>query len=62
MTPTDAATLLVEMYGNYRKFSNLHNEKYERAIALACAALQHQVPEAIIPLSSFTYAKGGIKE
>lgn len=61
MTPTDAATLLVELYGRYRH-SNSADPKYERAIALACSALQHTVPEAIIPLHTSVFAKGGIKE
>lgn len=59
MTPTDAATLLVELYGRYMKKDGA-DQKYERAIALACAALQRATPEAIIPLHNFV--RGGVKE
>lgn len=60
MTPTDAATLLVEMYGKYRQ-AHVANPDYERAIALACATLQRGVPEAIIPLG-MRYTPGGVKK
>jgi hypothetical protein len=61
MTPTDAAARLVELYGNYRKYcANSTNPEYEKAIAMACAALQRSTPEVIIPLSNFV--RGGIKE
>lgn len=61
MTPTDAATLLVELYGRYRH-ANGADQKYERAIALACAALQRGTPEAIIPLHNFVHTTGGDKK
>lgn len=62
MTPTDAATLLVELYGRYRH-ANGADPRYERAIALACSALQHGLPETIIPLhEAVCMAKGGIVE
>lgn len=60
MTPTDAATLLVELYGRFCRQSHITEPKYEQAIALACAALQNNAAEAIIPLHNFV--RGGIKE
>lgn len=63
MTPTDAATLLVELYGRYRH-ANGADQNYERAIALACAALQRGAPEAhmhVCPLG-MQYTPGGVKK
>lgn len=44
MTPTEAAAILVQMYGRLRNYMS-SDARYEEAIALACAALSKREEE-----------------
>lgn len=48
MTPTEAATALVELYGRFTRLTHESDKKYEQAIAMACAALDANKKEVVM--------------